>query len=518
MPAGMPESEEAKPRSTSASLARNSAANVMRLGFTSLVAVFLPAYLTHHLPIEIYGAWVLILQLAAYVSYLDFGVQTAVAKYIAEYEAMGDCAGCSRCVSAGLVIMLVAGAAGIVLTLGLAWAVPELFSKMPAALYSDVRISIVLVGISLSFNLIASIFSAIFLGLQRYDIPMITNIAGKLMYALALYLSVHFHTGLAMMGVSVAAANILGALLQIATWKKLAAHIRVTLRNIDRGMLRRMLSYCGVLTIWSVCMLFVGGIDLTIVGHYEFSQVAYYSIATSPTAFVMMLMGAVLGPLLPAASALSTERSAEQMGSFLLRATRYSTLILLASGLPVLVGGYFLLRVWVGPGYAVHSVQYLRILLFANIVRQLCAPYSTMVVATAQQVFATAAAITEAAINLGASIWLARHYGAMGVAGGTLIGAVAGVAMHFGVSMRYTRTLAVSRLKLLARGILRPATMAIPSLLLLPHWWYAGAPTFDLQEWAAWGGSTLLIAWLLSMTRDDRSLLMRMTMRGMGLR
>jgi O-antigen/teichoic acid export membrane protein len=168
-------------------------------------------------------------------------------------------------------------------------------------------------------------------------------------------------------------------------------------------------------------MLFIGGIDLTIVGHYDFAQVAFYSIATSPTTFVLMLIGALLGPLLPASSALSTERTAEQMGDILLRATRYSTMILLASGLPVLVGGYWLLRLWVGPNYAVHSVQFLRVLLLANIIRNLCAPYSTMVVATAKQSVATASAVTEAVTNLVASIWLAKHYGAMGVAAGTLI-------------------------------------------------------------------------------------------------
>ena len=42
-------------------------------------------------------------------------------------------------------------------------------------------------------------------------------------------------------------------------------------------------------------------------------------------------------------------------------------------------------------------------------------------------------------MNFGSSIRLAPHLGALGVAIGTLLGAVIGVAMHFGVSMRYTQ-------------------------------------------------------------------------------
>lgn len=493
------------PRSTTRAIAKNSAANLTRFGITSVVSFLLPVYLTRRLPVEIYGAWVLIVQLGAYVSYLDFGVQTAVSKYIAEYEAKGDWAGCNRCASVGSVILAVAGVLGICLTLGLAWAVPELFQKMPAAQYRDVRMGILFVGISLSVSLATSIFSAIFLGLQRYQVPMITTVIGKLLYAVALCSSVYFHGGLAAMGAAVAVANLLAAAFQVILWKRLASHIHVTLQNVDRAMLRQMLAYCGVMTIWSACMLFISGIDLMIVGHYDFGQVAFYSIATAPTNFILMVIGAVLGPLLPATSALSTERTREQMGEILLRATRYAAIILLATGLPALVGGYLLIRLWVGASYASHSVQFFRILLLANIIRTLCAPYATMVVATAKQRLATASGITEAVLNLIASIWLARHYGAMGVAAGTLIGSVVGVTMHFGVSMAYTRNIDVSRLRLFVKGMLLPSTTAIPTLLLFWHWISASSPTMNLQSWLLWGLSTLLLTWWVGMNEEERS-------------
>ena len=98
-----------------------------------------------------------------------------------------------------------------------------------------------------------------------------------------------------------------------------------------------------------------------------------------------------------------------------------------------------------------------------------------MVVATSRQRFTTASPVTEGVVNLVSSVWLAQHIGALGVALGTLLGAVVGVAMHFGVSMRYTQsTLAISRLELFFKGMLRPAAMAIPSVLLLCLWWLAG--------------------------------------------
>ncbi len=495
-----------EPDRAARSFVKNSAANVARLGITSLVAILLPAYLVHHLSVQVYGAWVLILNLAAYVGYLDFGVQTAVAKYISEFEAVGDVEGCRRCVSIGLLILLIAGGLGILLTIALAWYVPELFRNMPATLYRDVRISVLFVGISLSISLPGSVFSTIFVGLQRYQVPMVTNVAGRLLYAAALCGAVFFHGDLITMGIAVAVANVLGAVLQIVAWKKLAGHIGISLLPIDSGMLRRMTRYCFVLTIWSACMLFITGLDVTIVGHFAFSQVAFYSIATAPTNFVLMVVGALLGPLLPATSALSTERTSQEMGTLLLRSTRYATTALLLTGLPLMLAGFLALRLWVGQTFAANSVQLLRVLLLANIIRQLCAPYATMIVATARQGIATAAAVTEGVVNLAASILLARHFGAMGVAGGTLIGALSSVAMHFFVSMHYSRHLAVTRAQLFLKGVVRPFAMAIPTALLLPLWWLRGAPRMGAAMWLLWGTSTLLLLWYASITSGDRDL------------
>lgn len=498
------------PRSLAGRIARNSAANVTRLAITSLVSLLLPAYLTHKLPVEIYGAWVLILQLGAYVGYLDLGVQTAVSKYIAEYEAKGDLAGCGRCASAGLAIMIAACIAGIVLTFSLAFAVPELFRQMPLEMYREVRISIVLVGVSLSLNLIASIYSAIFLGLQRYQVPMVTTAAGRLLYGAAIVSTVYLHCSLPQMAAAVAAANIISGILQVVAWNRFASHIRVSLSSLDRPMLKQMFGYCFVLTIWSACMLVISGVDLTIVGHYDLGQVAYYSIATSPTSFVLMLFGAILSPLLPASSALSAERSPGQMQELLVRATRYGTILLLACGLPLMVAAYPILKLWVGSNYAIHSMQYLRILVLANIIRHLCAPYATMVVATAKQKVATASGVAEAAVNLVASIWLAKHYGAMGVAAGTLIGSVVGISIHFAVSMHFTRNISTSRLTLFLSGILRPMVMALPTLALLGKWNILGAPDFGLPVWILWASSTLLTAWMVSLKRTDREQLLQL--------
>jgi O-antigen/teichoic acid export membrane protein len=498
--------EPARPTTT---ISKNIALSLARVAVNSLVALVLPAYLTHRLPVATYGAWVLILQLGAFVSFLDFGVQTGVAKFVAEYDAKGNETEAGRSASAGLAIMTLTGILGLGLTFILAWQVPRLFHNMPATLFQDVRISVLLIGGSLSFGLVCSVFSAVFVGLQRYAVPMGIAIVNRTLFTAAVLVAVFLHSSLAAMGVAAALVNITTGLLQVVAWRRMASRIRISLALVDSRAFRQMARYCSLLAIWTVGMICVSGLDVTIVGHYAYNETAYYSVATLPTNFMILIISSMLGPMMPATSALSTKRSASEMGDILARTTRYSTTLLLLTGLPLMVCGFPILRLWVGPVYALHSLTYLRILVIANIIRSLCSPYATMIAATGKQGAVIVAPICEAVINLVSSVYLASRFGAMGVAFGTLLGSLVSISLHFTVSMHLTRnTLAIPRTRLFLRGLCRPATITIPSIIFLLFCWPCSRITLQMSAIVLWGLGTLLFAWFGNLNREERNKLM----------
>ena len=497
-----------KPTGLSARLSRNIVASLIRVLINGMVAWALPAYLTSRLSVSVYGAWVLILQMAALVSFLDIGIQTAVAKFVAEYEARGDDLGASRHASTGLAMTAIAAMAGCVLTLGLAWQVPRLFHEMPSAFFRDVRTDVVLVGFSLSISLACSIFSAVFMGLQRYAIPMSLLIANRAGIALAVCLTVSMHGGLLAMGTSVALMNILTSVAQVICWRRFAAHIRVSFSLAQRAILNRMVRYCFFLGISTLGMLCVSGLDVTIVGHYDYGQTAYYSIAVLPTNMMLLIISAVIGPMMPASSALSTQRTPAEMGGILIAATRYALIVLFLVALPVVVCGYPILKLWLGADYALHSLGYLRVLVVANVIRNICLPYSTMVVGTGEQRSATIAAVGEAIVNLASSVLLAKSLGAAGVAYGTLIGSFVSVFLHFILSMKATnKTLRISRKQLLLEGIAAPGIALIPALLTIPLWAPPSQLAMNSASTALWGAATLCCTWLALKKTERKSVL-----------
>jgi len=492
-----------------ATISTNIAASLLRVAAVSLVALALPSYLVQHLPVETYAAWILILQLGAYVSYLDLGIQTGISKFVAEYHAKGDNVGAGRHASAGLALMMLAGILGVSLTFALAWQVPRLFKTMPATLYHDVRISVMLVGSSLSFGLVCAVYSAVFLGLQRYWIPMTISVVNRACFAASVIAVVALHGKIAAMGFAVATVNVVTGILQVVAWRKRALYILVSIRSVDYGVVKTLARYCSLQSIWTVGMLFVTGFDIAIVGHYDYVETAYYSIATLPTTFVLLIISSMVNPLMPASSAMSTHYSAVEMGSFLGRITRYSTLLLLLTGLPLIVCGYQILRLWVGSEYALHTYKYLRVLVLANAIRSLCAPYAAMISATGRQGAATVTAISEAVVNLGSSLYLASRYGAIGVALGTVLGSLVSVSLHFLITMHFTHeTMAISRSLLFRRGIVQPAVVAIPSIVLLPLWWSPAHP-LNAQVTVAWAFGTLILAWFGALNDEDRQNLLR---------
>jgi O-antigen/teichoic acid export membrane protein len=502
---------EATPRRPASSFTQNAMMNVGRLLISTMVGFVLPSFLIRRLPVTTYSAWVLILQMSAYVAYLDLGIQSGISKYVAEYEEKGDPSASSLRASAGLALLLIVSVLGVLLTLILAWRVPALFHELPASLCTDVRWGMLFVGTSTAFALLCSIFASIFIGLRRFAVPSVLSLINRLLFACVVLGAVYFHQSLAMMGALVAVVNVSTGVLHFVAWRKLAGHVRLTLHNLDFGILRSMVAYCSSLAVWSVAMLLISGLDVTIVGRYDFRQTGFYAVATAPTNFMLAMMGAALAPLMPTASAFSVHRSSVEMGEMLAKATRYTFLLLVTSALPFLVCGYWILRVWVGHAAAIQIVGYLRILVLAHVLRNVCAPYANMLVATNRQRVAVAGAIAESVVNIVSSIYLVRRMGAIGVAYGTLLGSCVSVAVHFTVSMHYSYpTFSITRARLLWSGVLRPLTMAIPSALIVPLWWSASAPSMSPLVWTLWSLSTLAIGWFVGLSSDERGRLTRM--------
>ncbi len=485
---------------------QGSAANVVRMLLSMLVSLVLPPFLVHRLTAAEYSAWVLILQMSSYVYLLDLGLQTAIGKFVAEHDTAGDRDASHHLVSTSFTLL---GGAALIAGIGvmvMAWHVPELFRQMPPALVPEVRLGVIAVGLSTAFALPFNSFSAIFTGLQRYAFPTIVAIAVRTLSAATLIALLLMHGGLVQMALVMAGFNVAAALALFLGWRSyIRERVDFSFLFFHRGSAVRLGKYASVLSLWMVAMLLINGLDTVIVGHYDYRNTGFYAIASNVTNVMLGLISSLFGPLLPAFSSMQAGTKPDRMGDLCIQTSRYCALLVCLLGLPLILGAYPLLSLWVGRQYAAHCAIYLQVLVIGNIIRQLAYPYVIAVVATGQQHLATISAIAEASVNIILSIVLVQRFGAIGVALGTLVGAVVGIGAHILVSMRYTRsTILIPRSRFVLAGMLRPLLILTPSLLIYPFWRPLNILPAQPIVLAAWVVATVAIGWTISLNADDR--------------
>lgn len=480
----------------------------MRGGAAAVVAIAVPPFLTRAMSSDAFGCWALVLQLSAYVGYLDFGIQTAVSRFVAQSTERRDFKQRNRIISTAALILAISGVLGIFVMLVFVSLLQGFFHQIPEPLVNQTRVALLLVSVSLAIGLPASIFNGIFVGLQRNEIPAFSIGLSRILGAV-LQVAIVGHGGnLDAMAVGLAAANLFSYILQYCMYKKLTFGFKFSRRFISFRAVRDLSEYCVSLTVWSFAMLLVGGLDLVLVGAFQFKATAYYAVATSLVAFIIGLQNAVFNAMLSPSAVLNARGDKVGLGRMVVTATRYGVFLLFATGLPLIFFAHPILRLWVGEKYAEPGAVLLQILVIANIIRLSATPYATALLGSGQQRLVIVTPLLEGITNLIASFIGGLLFGAIGVAWGTFVGAVIGIAGNFAYNMRRTTEIHFRIRDYVLDGLLRPCACVVP--LTVVGVFLARSQILDLPGYLALAGAaicTVFVFWRYGLVGTERETL-----------
>jgi O-antigen/teichoic acid export membrane protein len=446
-------------------LVKNAFANVMRGSAAAVVAILLPPFLTRFMSSDAYGGWSLVLQLTVYLGYLDFGLQTAVGRFVAHANERGDTGYRDSIVNTSLMALSAACLFAMIGIGGMVILLPHLFRQIPPMLVGDTRVALLLVATSLAVGLPASVFNGIFVGMQRNEVPAAIIGGSRIFSAILLILLVRHGGNLRQMAALVAAVNLASYFLQYIVYRRVAPDIRLSPHLVSQKTGRALFDYCWSFMVWSFAMLLIVGLDVILVGYFQFEAVAYYAVAASMVTFIAGLMNAVFNAMIPTTAVLHARGDPAELGRFMIVATRFGTFLLLATGLPVILLARSVLTLWVGPAYAAHGTRLLQVLIAANIVRLSATPYVMTLIGAGQQRLITLTPLLEGFSNLFVSFVAGYLLGAVGVALGTLFGSFVGLGGNFLYNMRRTTSLEFTISDYMRDGLLRPSVCAVPFVL-----------------------------------------------------
>jgi O-antigen/teichoic acid export membrane protein len=444
---------------------KNALANVCRGGATAVVALALPHFLTRSLGGERFAAWSLMLQMAAIAAYFDFGLQTILGRFVAQAAERGDDEALGKLANTSMMLLAMASLLPLAACVLFIPFLPLLFHSSSIVVLHEIQKGVAILVIGTALSLPLSACTGLLVGLHRNEIPAAAIGTSRLLGALTVILFARHHGSLMVLAFCFTSWNLVGGLAQLLWVRRLLPSLKLAVRFYDGQLARKLIHHSLVLTVLSFCMIIISNVDLTIVGHFNFIAVGPYSVATTLTTFLYGLNATVCAAFYAPIAVMEQRGDQAGIRTSLERLTFFTSLINMA----VIVGNYLLgkalLTVWVGPAYTPQTFPILQVLLVANAIRLVASPFAAGVIATARHKALISGGVIEAAVNLPLSILGAIFIGPIGVAYGTLVGAVVGVVWILSVTSRVSVLDLMTPGSIVSNGLLKPLMAFIPIVL-----------------------------------------------------
>lgn len=446
---------------------KNGLSNVVNGLASAILTLVLPHFLVNDFsPLE-FRIWVLLFQLAAFVGFLNFGVQVAIGRYVALSLARDDVAGAGAIVGAGVQLLAMLAGVGFLLVIGIAVALPILFPAIAPSQIAMAREVFVWIGSALVLGLPASGFAGALIGLQRNEIPAFVNAAGKVGLGVVLIILANQTHSLFTVAEGFFWGSATIHLLQFAAFRLVCRTWPMLWWRGLSIVRRQLIGYCLSLAVWSVAMLMVSGLDIMLVGIFDFRAVAAYGLAASVVTYFAATFNSLLNPLIQVFARLYARAELMRGLGVLEMASFLCSLSLLTVGIWMIGLGKFGLSLWVGSRLGLQVMPFFVTLLIANAIRNTGTPFALYLIGTGQQRQVMLPPLFEGVSNLVFSVIGGWYFGAIGVACGTGLGAVVGIAGVYAYSMPHTLPPSFSRLLFGWRTFLLPMILNVPLAVAL---------------------------------------------------
>ena len=471
--------------------------------FTAIVSGFVVTPLIlHRLGDDAFGVWALAGSATAYLELFEFGFGVSTTKLLAE-DAGERPERALQTLNTSFYVLSVLGAAALVVGAVLALVAPDLF-HVHDALRQETIIVWLLLAATIAISIPGDTLGGALAGFQRYDLLSASNLALVALTGAASIVVVVAGGGLVALAVVTSVISVAMHGLRWVLLRPLMPDLRLTRRLVDRARVREIAGLSGWFLVRDVASTVIFRVDLVVVGLVlDVRAVAVFAIGSK----LAQLSDKTLVPLsqvfLPHASALDRDRDTVGLAALLTDGTRAAMVPGVPATLVLTLLAARAIPAWVGHGYH-EAIAITIVLSIALGLRSMTTTAWHLLAGAGQARVSAYIAIAEAVVNLAASIVLAYAMGPIGVAVGTLIGALA-------VRVPAAVVIACRRVGLPIRSFVRravlphlPATAITAAVLLGAHAVIPARPVAVLG--AAVVGAAVYVASYLSIgaPRADR--------------
>ena len=399
-------------------LVRGSGSQVLKMVSLAAIGFFLMPFTIHRLGSEEYGIWAIAMTFIGYYSFLDLGLSGAVFTHMSYALGREDHEEARNIYGSGLWIFGVVGLVLMAVTIVLAAGV-YFFHYSHGALLAEVLL-IVGFGTATSFGMRVP-FGVLNSG-HNFDITAWVLILTGILRCIGTVIVLDAHYGvIALSWLALFTAIPANVIVIWCVHKKFPFLGVFTRPRWNRKTARTLFNFGGPVLIGQIADRIRFQTDtLTVSFFIGLVAVTHYSVGSTLVMYYIDIIGAIIGVLAPV---LSMQKSVDDNAGFK-RSFLFGTRLALAASAFIAFGMIAWSRdfvsLWVGPSFTdVYPV--IVVLSIAVLIETSQATSVNALYASLHQKAYAALNISEAIANLILSIVLARPYGMLGVAIGTLI-------------------------------------------------------------------------------------------------
>ena len=414
-----PSTDAVAPSTTGRRLLSSSTLTLAALAANVVASLILVPFLITHLGDRWYGTWIVIGSVLGYFTVLELGVFTAAERYVSLSFARQDWAEANRVLTTCGGLYLVAGLAALAAVLGAAATVPWWVGDPETT--ATVRAALIILGVDLALFFPASLANAVIVARMRFDIAAALQIAKTVVRtALILYVVAH-GGGIVALAVITLATNTGERLLKIWMARRLFPGMRLSPRLFQPEMVRRYVGFGAYSFASEIAEKIRFNVDVVLIGAIlGAAPVTIYNIAARLISYYMQVVVSSVGFMLPVfVDRLGKGDTGSLRRDFLFSA-KLSAMVAAVIGGGLLLTGEQVIRVWIGPDYAVAYAP-LAVLTASIMVELAQTPSTHLLLALGRHRYLAVLGGIEALANLALSLALILPFGLLGVALGTAI-------------------------------------------------------------------------------------------------
>lgn len=391
-------------------------------------AIFITPLVLRAMGAQEFGFYVFVNTVVSFLGLLDFGLASAVSKYLAEYYGQRDSVKIRSLIGTSFTLFFLIGILGSLVFIGGSF-LP--YTRHLFVAYSQYQPGIIAAGLMFFFSSLNSLNSIAFTALQRFDLSGKIGIISLTIQQLAI-LSLIL-SGRSINSIFIALAIITAASTALSAY--CAGRILPELRTGPSWNVAELIKCYrfGLVTfVNNLATVSISYLDRMIIPFVLGpSSLTFYSLPGNITTRIPGIANSMSSVLFPMTASLSGINEGEKIKRLYIRSFRLITVIAAAIAITVAAFARDILTYWISPSFAAESTHVLIVLAATNLILALGGPLSGFLLGLGKTKFLTASSIVMAIINLVLLLILLPVWGIDGAAWAYLLSVLPIAYMFF---------------------------------------------------------------------------------------